>query len=102
MEKRSRKPTMKAEENARVQANKKMKDGPVKRFITDSDNCNGCNEYVEEGVGCMGCKSWYHYDCAGTTYKEVAKLGNKQFYCKQHSENNSGNERRNVLNFNTK
>ena len=40
----------------------------------ESKTCKRCKEYVETGVCCEKCHSWYHYECEDTTKKQIMKM----------------------------
>ncbi|MES9904844.1 MAG: hypothetical protein ABW168_19485 [Sedimenticola sp.] len=47
---------------------------------TELDNCPHCEEYVENGVACDRCSSWYHYGCEGLDPEEVSDT--QSYHCK--------------------
>ena len=55
------------------------------RQNSESEICKRCKEYVETGVYCEKCNSWYHYECQDITKKQIMKMypGKTQYICKE-------------------
>ena len=71
---------------------KRVRTSKYKDYVSDQTNgyCPGCNKYVEynqEGVLCVECASYWHFECANVSAKEVEQLGNQPFYCESHRKN---------------
>ena len=51
----------------------------------------GSNKYVETGMQCGSCYRWYHYECKGTTEKEIKKLYPEKthYICKKDQKSES-------------
>ena len=56
-------------------------------------SCPGCNKFVDHsdnGVVCTSCVAYWHYECANVTEDDIAKLGDKDFYCSSHTKDVGG------------
>ena len=57
--------TAKYEERKNIE--KEQERNNKERQNLESETCKRCKEYVETGVYCEKCHSWYHYECEDTT-----------------------------------
>ena len=84
MDKRNRKPTLKAKEsiNSGINAKKSPKETTAKK--KEPDECKKCGKYTENGVFCVVCRRWFHYTCVPEAEDEIHMIEN--YKCKEHQD----------------
>ena len=75
----------KGKDGERKNIEKEQERNNKERQNSESETCKRCKEYVETGVYCEKCNSWYHYEREDTTKKQVMKMypGKTQYICKE-------------------
>ena len=74
---------------------RKIKRTEKRRELKNPDPyCPKCMTYVKDDDGavvCEQCNAYYHYACAETNEEELRKLGENEFLCYKHTQEDSAN-----------
>ena len=75
----------KGKDGERKNIEKEQERNNKERQNSESETCKRCKEYVETGVYCEKCSSWYHYECEDKTKKQIMKMypGKTQYIFKK-------------------
>ena len=61
------------------------------REVEESPNCKKCEAYVNEGIFCVECQRWWHFECLNTPREKVLLLEN--FICDIHKDESPKKEK---------